>query len=57
MADQRRKPAYLPTPEDIERECKDIRSRWGDNEQEYRARSVAEESELPVQHEDETSQD
>ena len=54
MTYQIRQQAYLPTPEEIERECAEIRSQWDESEQAVRAGFVAEEAELPVQHEDET---
>ena len=54
MSDKTRQPAYLPTPEEIEQMCEEIRSQWDDNEREDRARAVAGESKSPVQHEDET---
>ena len=54
MTHQKRQSVYLPTPEEIERKCEEIRSQWDESEREDRAGYVAEESELPVQHEDET---
>ncbi len=54
MTYRKRKSVYLPTPEEIERKCKEIRSQWDESEQELRAGSVAEELELSVQHKDET---
>ena len=54
MTYQVQQPDYLPTPEEIERKCAEIRSQWDESEQEVRAGSVAKVSELPVQHEDET---
>ena len=54
MTYQNRQSVYLPTPEEIELMCEEIRSQWGESKREDRAGSVAEESELPVKHEDET---
>ncbi len=54
MTYQIQQQTYLPTPEEIERKCEEIRSQWDESEQEVRAGPVAKVSELPVQHEDET---
>ena len=39
------KPAYLPTPDEIERECEKIQRRWSDSERERRLLFVVTESE------------
>ena len=54
MTYRKQKSVYLPTPEEIERKCEEIRSQWDESEQELRGGSVAEELELSVQHKDET---
>ena len=54
MTHHARKPAYLPTPEEIERKCEEIRSRWTDVEQEERLGTVSKDRELQVQREEET---
>ena len=54
MTYQIQQQAYLPTPEEIERKCEEIRSQWSESEREDRTGLVAEELELSVQHKNET---
>ena len=49
MTDEMKRSAYLPTPEEIERKCREIRSHWTEKEQERRARFIVEDSKFALQ--------
>jgi hypothetical protein len=53
MFDQVKQPAYLPSPEEIERKCEEIRRKWSDHERQRRMLFVLTKWDATPQFEDE----
>jgi len=54
MTDRANQPSYLPTPEEIERRCEEIRRRWSDEERQHRSHLWDDDPDHDAQQDDET---